>query len=131
MIPKLQVFEVLTVDEELAKEFNDFFTKWDLLPLFTNEHRTGKIKVTDADARAVTNHGGAYNKDLKLFSELMDYAQDNKSYEQALFKVLYGAKSFQKLMNNIRNVSKHIRNEIQQDRQHNRWNIVFYDKRIL
>ena len=131
MIPKLQVFEILTVNDELAKEFNDFFTKWDLLPLFTDEHRTGKIKVTDSDARAVTNHGGAYNKQLKEFSELMDYAQDNKSYQEALFKVLHGAKSFQKLMNNIKKVSRYVKNEIQTDRQHNRWNIVFYDKKLL
>lgn len=130
MIPKLEIFEVTTVNEELEKEFNDFFTKWDLLPMFTNAHRTGTIRVSDSDARAVINSGGAYNKDLKKFSEIMDYAQDNKMYEQAVFSVIYGVKSFQKLMSNVRKVINYIEREIYTEHQYNRWNIVYYTEQL-
>lgn len=125
------LFTVTTMDKEIEEEFYNFFVKWDLLNLTTNAHKTGVIKVTDSDARAVINFGGAYNKDLKEFSEVMDYAQDNKSHEQAIFKVIYGVKSFQKLMNNIRKINRFVKNEIDSEHQYNRWNIVFYNKKLI
>lgn len=120
------IFEVTTVNDEVENEFHSFFTKWDLLPMLTDWNRTGTIKVTDSDARSVINSGGKYNKELKKFSELLDYAKDNKAYQRAMFTVIEGVKSFQKLMNNVRKITNYIEREIYLEHQYNRWNIVYY-----
>lgn len=130
MAQQINLFEVLSIDEEVNKEFNDFFTKFDLLPLFTNEHRTGKITVTYTDARSVIMSGGSYNKELKKFKDVLTYAQDNKKYESAVFKIIYGVKTFQGLMNKIKKVRRYIQHEIQINHAYNTWNIVFYSDQL-
>lgn len=121
------LFDVKTINEELENEFYNFFVKWDLLALTTDAHRTSSITVTDADARAVTNYGGAYNKDLKKLSELMNYATTNLSYQQAIFSLIEEPKSFQRFMNKVRKVNNYIEREIRLEHQFNRWNVVFYE----
>ena len=129
--PKIQLFEVLSMDDEVNREFNNFFYKWDLIPLTNNDHKTGNIRVTDNDARAVINYGGAYNKDLKKFSEYLNYADDNKAYERAIFSIIDNVKSFQKLMINIRKVNRFIETQIALEDQHKQWNIVYYNDKLL
>lgn len=129
MYEKFEIFEPRFNNEELETEFNNFFYKYNLTSLFTNEHRAGSISVTYVDARSVINTGGSYHETLKEFADLLTIGNDNKSYEEALFKIIYEARSFQSFMKKIRDLlnfaktidSKHLKNL---------WNIVFYKKDV-
>lgn len=124
---KFYLFEYRFNNEELEQEFNDFFHSNNLNPLFTNEHMAGSITVTYVDAKSVLNEGGSYQKTLKEFSELLTLANDNKSYEEAMFRIIYEAKSFQALMRNIRKLVDFIKT-VDERSKHNTWNIVWYKK---
>lgn len=127
---KLQIFEPLFNNDELDQEFQTFFYKNGLTSLFTNEHRAGTISVTYIDAKSVVNKGGSYQKTLKKFADYLVLAQDNKSYEEAIFEVIYKARTFQKLINNIRKVMAFIDSQIDSEHLFNTWNIVFYTKSV-
>ena len=127
---RLQIFEPLFNNDELDQEFQNFFYKNGLTPLFTNEHRAGTISVTYVDAKSVVNKGGAYQKILKKFSDYLVLAQDNKSYEEAIFEVIYKSRTFQKLINNIKKVMDFIDSQIDNEHMFNTWNIVFYTKSV-
>lgn len=126
---KLQIFDYKFNDEKLENEFNNFFYKYNLTALFTNEHRASPITVTYVDARSVINKGGKYHNLLKDFADLLNVANDNKKFEEAIFKFLYKSRSFQGLMRNIRNVMDYI-STIDSDRFFNMWNIVWYNKEV-
>ena len=127
---RLQIFEPLFNNDELDQEFQNFFYKNGLTPLFTNEHRAGTISVTYIDAKSVVNKGGSYQKILKKFADYLVLAQDNKSYEEAIFEVIYKARTFQKLINNIKKVMAFIDSQIDSEHLFNTWNIVFYTKSV-
>ena len=127
MEQKFYLFEYRFNDEELEKEFNDFFHRNNLNPLFTNEHMAGTITVTYLDAKSVINQGGSYQKTLKEFSELLTLANDNKSYEEAMFRIIYEARSFQGLIRKLKQLIEYIK-QIDDDKKHNTWNIVWYNK---
>ena len=125
--PKLDVFDLISSNEEINNEFNDFFYKNNLLALFTNEHRSTPIRVNDSEARAVINQDGAYHKPLKNFASYLSMANDNKSYEEAIFRILYNSRTMQGMMNNIKKHMEYI-DSIIEDRKFNTWNIVWYNK---
>ena len=127
MYPELTIFEYGFNNDEIQKEFNDFFFKYGLEPLFTNEHQAGSIKVSLPFAQSLLNVGGA---NRRLFLELADYlmmGQDNKSFEEAVFRMIYEARSFQGLINKVRKIVNYIRT-IDVNNLHNIWNIVWYNK---
>lgn len=124
---KFYIFEYRFNNEELENEFNDFFHANNLNPLFTNEHMAGTITVTDVDARSVINDGGSYNKTLKDFAELLTLANDNKSFEEAMFRIIYEARSFQRLMIQLKKLVTYIKT-VDERYKHNTWNIVWYNK---
>lgn len=124
---KFYLFEYRFNNEELEQEFNDFFHSNNLNPLFTNEHMAGSITVTYIDAKSVLNDGGSYNKTLKEFAELLTLANDNKSYEEAMFRIIYEARSFQGLMRKIKELVEFIKT-VDERYKHNTWNIVWYKK---
>src|SRR5699024_3175520 len=93
MDQKFQIFEPRYNNDELDQEFHNFFHKYNLTSLFTNEHRAGSITVTYVDARAVINPGGSYQETFKKFADLLTIGNDNKSYEETLIKIIYEAKS--------------------------------------
>ena len=126
---KFQIFEPRYNDDELDQEFHNFFYKYNLTSLFTNEHRAGSISVTYVDARSVINTGGSYHETLKEFADLLTIGNDNKSYEEALFKIIYEARTFQSLMKTIRKLMDYIKT-IDPDHMFNLWNIVFYNKEV-
>lgn len=128
---KLHIFEPRFDNEELEKEFNNFFYKYNLTPLFTNEHRSTPISVTYLDAKSVFNPTGSYHKILKDFSDYLLYSTNNKSYEDAIFKLLYQSRSFQALINNIKKLKNFIETGIDVNHMYNMWNIVFYNKEII
>ena len=129
MYEKFEIFEPRFNNEELEKEFNDFFYKYNLTSLFTNEHRAGSISVTYVDARSVINTGGSYHETLKEFADLLTIGNDNKSYEEALFKIIFEARSFQSFMKKIRDLLNYAKTVDSKD-LNNLWNIVFYNKDV-
>lgn len=129
MDQKFQIFEPRYNNDELDQEFHNFFHKYNLTPLFTNEHRAGSITVTYVDARSVINPGGSYHETLKEFADLLTIGNDNKSYEEALFKIIYEARSFQGLMKTIRKLMDYIKS-LDPEHMFNMWNIVFYNKDV-
>ena len=129
MYEKFQIFEPRFNDEELETEFNNFFHKYNLTALFTNEHRSGSITVTYVDARSVINTGGSYHNTLKEFADLLTIGNDNKSYEEALFKIIYESRSFQSFMKKIKDLLEYAKS-IDTENLNNLWNIVFYNKDV-
>src|SRR5699024_6405546 len=129
MADKFQIFEPRFNNDELETEFNNFFHKYNLTSLFTNEHRAGSISVTYVDARSVINENGSYHHTLKEFADLLSIANDNKSYEEALFKIIYEARSFQGMMKTIKKLMDYIKT-IDPEHMFNLWNIVFYNKEV-
>lgn len=125
---KFQIFEPRYNNEELDNEFHNFFYKYNLTPLFTNEHRASPISVTYVDARSVVG-GGSYSKILLDLADLISIGNDNKSYEEALFRLIYKPTTFQSFMNYVK---KHIEliSSIDDDHIHNLWNIVWYAKEL-
>lgn len=126
---KFQIFEPKFYDDELENEFNEFFYKYNLTSLFTNEHRAGAITVSYVDARSVINTSGSYHKTLKEFGDILSLANDNKSLEEALFKIIHEARSFQSFMRKIRKLMDYIKT-VDPDHLFNLWNIVFYNKDV-
>jgi len=129
MADKFQIFEPRFNNDELETEFNNFFHKYNLTSLFTNEHRAGSITVTYVDARSVINENGSYHNTLKEFADYLSIANDNKSYEEALFKIIYEARSFQGFMKTIKKLLDYMKS-IDPDHLFNLWNIVFYNKEV-
>ena len=124
---KFYIFEYRFNNEELEQEFNDFFHANNLHPLFTNEHMAGSITVTYVDAKSVVNEGGSYRNTLKEFSELLTLANDNKSYEEAMFRIIYEARSFQSFIRQLKKLIDYIKT-VDERYKHNTWNIVWYNK---
>lgn len=114
-------------DPELAEEFTKFFYVKNLSPLFTNEHKAASIKVSWVDAKSVVGEGKKANRLLQTLSNLLSVGQDNKKYEEAVFKILHQSRTFPGF---IKNVEQHIEYmySILPNYVHNSWNIVFYDK---
>src|SRR5699024_7893271 len=129
MYEKFQIFEPRFNDEELETEFNNFFHKYNLTSLFTNEHRAGSISVTYVDARSVINTDGSYHNTLKEFAELLTIENDNKSYEEILFKIIYKSRSFQVFMKKIKDLLKYAKSVDSEDIKI-LWNNVFYNKDV-
>lgn len=127
----LTIFETKFNNPELEQEFNNFFTKYNLLSLFTNEHRASQITVTYVDAKSLINKGGSYNKTFKAFTDYLNMAQDNKKYEEAIFKIIYNARTFQGLANQIKRLMQYIDSDIDDNHKFNTWNIVWYTKEVF
>ena len=96
------VFEFMFNNEKIEKDFIKFFKVNNLDSMFTDEHRTSPIKVRLPDAQSVINDSGKYAKDLLNLSNILSVGQNNKMYNEATFKIINEATSFQKMMNNIR-----------------------------
>lgn len=140
----INLFTFKFYNPELEEEFYNFFNKYNLTSLFTNDYRAPGIVVSLPDAQSVVKTsgkfyvqnglrvetGGSYHELLKKFSDYLIIAQDNKSYEEAIFKIIYNARTFQKLINNIKKVMSFIDSEIDNEHKFNAWNIVFYTKSV-
>lgn len=126
-VPKFQIFEPKFNNEELENEFHAFFYKNNLTPLFTDEHMATGITFTYVDAKSVLNEGGSYQKVLKEFAELLTIGNDNKSYEEAMFRIIYESRSFQSMIKKIKDLNEYIKT-IDERYKKNTWNIVWYNK---
>ena len=126
-VPKFSVFETRFNDEELENEFHAFFYKNNLTALFTDEHRASPISVTYVDAKSVVNESGQYARMLKELAEVLTIGNDNKSFQEAMFRTIHEPKSFQSFMNHIKRLIDYIKS-IDENHKHNLWNIVWYNK---
>lgn len=124
------VFEFVFNDEKIEKEFIKFFKVNNLYPLFDNEHKATHIQVRLPDAQSVINGSGKYANDLKNFSDLLSLGQNNQKFDETNFKILDTAKSFQKMMINIRMLLKQYQTT-KPEHLFNFWNIVFYNKDLF
>lgn len=124
-VPKIQLFNVLTVDDQRENDFYAFFYKYALMPLFTDEHRTTNITVTDNDVRSVINTGGTYHKLLKELSQLLTIQNEKDMFQEAMLKLIDTPTSFQKFMNNVKKVINHLKT-VTIDNKTRIWAIVFY-----
>ena len=120
------VFNHLSNNEERIEEFEKFFIRFELEPLFTYENRMTSVTVGDIDLRAVVN--GRYTEDLKKLSDFIHIADDNKMYNSALFKMLYNQKTFSNFMKIVRKINDYIEHGIDDNRMGNTWNIVWYNE---
>ena len=59
---KFQVFNFNFNDEELEEEFHKFFNKYNLNAMFSLEHESPEITVSDTEARSVTNVARTYTE---------------------------------------------------------------------
>lgn len=126
---KFQIFDSKVVDEEIENEFHAFFYNFNLTALFTNEHRAGSISVSYVDMKSVLNEGGKNRKTLLEFADILSMANDNKTYEEAIFKLIHDSRSFQGLMNNIKKYLNFIK-QIEPEHMFNMWNVVWYAKEL-
>lgn len=128
--PKLHVFRFHKAynNEEMEQEFYNFFSKYGLSRLFNNDDKLTQIYVSDNDVRSVINTSGRYHKLLVDMGELLLMADDNKMYEEAVFRVIFNAVSFQSLMKKIREITEYFVVGVLQEHEHNFWNIVWYNK---
>ena len=126
---KFQIFDSKVVDEEIENEFHAFFYNFNLTSLFTNEHRAGSISVSYVDMKSVLNEGGKNRKTLLEFADILSMANDNKTYEESIFKLIHDSRSFQGLMNNIKKYLNFIK-QIDPEHMFNMWNIVWYAKEL-
>lgn len=129
MAQKLSVFDYNFNNPELEEEFNNFFFKNGLLPLFTDEHRSTPIKVGYSEAVGVIK--GAYKEDLKTLANKLMTAVDNKSYQEMMLKIIYNSGTVNNLMRRVRKLNDYIKNDILDKHQFNKWNITWYDKTIF
>lgn len=127
---KFTVFDPQFNDEDLENKFNDFFYKYNLAPLFTNEHRSSPIKVGYLDAKGVANENGSYVKDLKDFSDMLSQGNDNQRYEEATFKVLQKSPNFNVMMRKVRKLIQEYKST-KPEHLFNFWNIVYYNKDLI
>lgn len=128
-VQKFDIFDERFNDEELSNEFHAFFYKNNLTPLFTDEYMASPISVTYVDAKSVVNDGASYQKTLEEFADLLTIANDNKSYEEAMFRIIQEARSFQSFMKKIKELINYLKT-VDERYTHNTWNIVWYNKEL-
>ena len=125
------VFDFMFNNEELENEFIKFFKANNLDPMFTNENRTAPIKVSYVDAKSVINDKGKYAKYLRNISDILSVGQNNQMYNEATFKILNEATTFQKMMNNIKRILNQYNVKTWDKHKKNIWNIVYYTKDLF
>lgn len=129
-VPKFQLFNEKYNNEELSNEFHAFFYRYNLTRLFSDAYLSSDISVRYVDAKSVVNDGGSYHKALLEFSELITLGNDNKSYDEAMFKIINESRSFQSMMNKIKELNSYIKT-IDERFKFNTWNIVWYKKDLM
>lgn len=123
------VFNHNTTDEELIEKFEDTIQRLDIEPLFTDEHRSTSISVSWAMLKNLVNGGSSYQV-LKNFSDFIHTSDDNKMYASVMLRTLHQPNNFENLIKNIKEVNHYISHNIDEQHQHNKWNIVWYNEEL-
>ena len=126
MYENIDLFDFITNDETLIREFNRFWHIYGLMPALSNANRVPNIKISDNDARSVVNPGGSFNRTLLEFANVLSINNYSNHYEVSLGKALEIANgSLQKYINVIR---KHILPVIEdgETEEEAKWRVVWY-----
>lgn len=148
---QVQIFRPTFYDKELENEFNRFWAIYNLVPLFVFESRATQISYNHSDALSVvTKQGspskedisngvnerfyrpkknGAYHDDLLKYANYISIGQNNRFFNQSMFKTLDEPNSFQGFMNVIRRTNNFIETHLDlsdEDTQDKLWQIVYY-----
>ena len=132
-VQPINAFRFRFNNPELENKVYHFFNYNGLLPLFKEDSRAiGTIVVSDAEARELTNN--RVNKKQRVLKEFADFylqlGDGNKSFNEAMFKIIYESNSLTGLVNNIAKYMAYIKGKIKIDQLYNTWNIVFYNKEL-
>ena len=119
------VFNILSINQELAQEFHRFFTINTLTPLFTHEHIASHISVSDNELRSIVTTGSKVKPYLELATFILTHS-DNKGYNRAMLRIIDEPKSFTKLTTYVTRIVK-LWETIEDEYRPNFWNIVLYD----
>ena len=119
------VFDIKSTNEELAERFHRFFIINDLQPLFTKEHESSHITVSDLDMRSLVNTGKTAQPLLEV-RDLLTMYKDNKRYNSAVLRLIDEPSSYKKFINNLRRLNNYY-SMIEPKFKENIWNIVYYD----
>lgn len=122
------VFEYVFNDEQLEENFEKQIQSLNIEPIFTYEHRSTPIKVNWAEARSIVN-GTSYYQTFAKFSDYVHMNVDNKSYDNALFKLLYSSNTIQGMVNIMKRIMD-VHDNADENRKHNTWNIVYYTENV-
>lgn len=120
-------------DDKTQEQFQLFFKEFNLLPLFSDAHRTGDIAVRLPDIQSVLNNK-TYAKELKEFSNILDIVgrdgKRNQNFNETIFRIIYNVGTFQKMMNRIKKFNNEYKNTAL-GLAHNFWNIVHYTDDLI
>ena len=119
------VFDTKSNDEELTKRFHRFFKINGLDPLFTREHQSSHITVSDLEMRSLVNTGKTAQPLLEV-RDLLTMYTDNKRYDSAVLRLIDEPSSFTKFINNLKRLNTYY-SMIEPKFKENIWNIVYYD----
>ena len=119
------VFDTKSNNEELTKRFHRFFKINGLDPLFTREHQSSHITVSDLEMRSLVNTGKTAQPLLDV-KDLLTMNTDNKRYDSAVLRLIDEPSSFTKFINNLKRLNTYY-SIMEPKHKKNLWNIVYYD----
>ena len=119
------VFDTKSNDKELTKRFHRFFKINGLDPLFTREHQSSHITVSDLEMRSLVNTGKSAQPLLEV-RDLLTMYTDVKRYDSAILRLIDEPSSFTKFINNLKRLNAYY-SMIEPEFKQNIWNIVYYD----
>ena len=119
------VFDTKSTNQELTERFHRFFKINGLDPLFTREHQSSHITVSDLEMRSLVNTGKTADSLLDV-KDLLTMYTDNKRYDSAVLRLIDEPSSFTKFINNLRRLNNYY-SMMEPNYKKNLWNIVYYD----
>lgn len=128
-VQPINMFHFKFNNDKLENDVYKFFNYNGLLPLFDKEEKAGIITINDAEARELTKIVSKKQRILKEFGDFyLTLGQTNKSYNEAVFKIIDESRSLTGMVNKIERYMDYIKSEIHIEHLSNTWNIVFYNK---
>ena len=119
------VFDTKSNNQELTERSHRFFRINGLDPLFTREHQSSHITVSDLEMRSLVNTGKTAQPLLEI-RDLLTMYTDNKRYDSAILRLIDEPSSFTKFINNLRRLNRYY-SMIEPKFKENIWNVVYYD----
>ena len=119
------VFDTKSNNQDLTDRFHRFFIINGLEPLFTREHQSSHITVSDLEMRSLVNTGKTAQPLLEI-RDLLTMYTDNKRYDSAVLRLIDEPSSFTKFINNLKRLNAYY-SMIEPEFKQNIWNIVYYD----
>src|SRR5699024_1035281 len=98
------VFDIKSNDEELTQRIHRLFKINGEDPLFTREHQSSHITVSDLEMRSVVNTGKTAQPLLEI-RDLFTMYTDNKRYDSAVLRLIDEPSSFTKFINNLKRLN--------------------------